>query len=172
MLLLQPIYSRSAVEVQTKAISTAAAVELRIERIRCDFSIIWYISGFQWGRYADNQSEKWIFRTLWVIDYTCGDIVVTPRDIIGCCVDAPINSMTLPLCCHVIEICGSKIQQNPKTGDPVRVSLWDLDWDLIFGIEWDRFSNHWNDFGKKSKNWISGDAVRPFWGHSIQNTLN
>ena len=52
----------------------------------------------------------------------------------------------------MIEICGSKIQHNPKTGDQVRVSLWDLYWDLIFGIEWDRFSNHWYDFGKKIEN--------------------
>ena len=95
---------------------------------------IFYISGFQRGRFSDNRPENEFFTHY---DVTCGDIVVTSHGIISCWVDAPIHSRTSFLWRHVIEIYGSKIQHTQKTGDPVsltvRLSLWDLNWYLIFG---------------------------------------
>ena len=77
---------------------------------------IFYISGFQRGRFSDNRPENEFFTHY---DVTCGDIVVTSHGIISCWVDAPIHCRTSFLWRHVIEIYGSKIQHTQKTGDPV-----------------------------------------------------
>ena len=81
---------------------------------------IFYISGFQRGRFSDNRPENEFFTHY---DVTCGDIVVTSHGIISCWVDAPIHSRTSFLWRHVIEIYGSKIQHTQKTGDPVSLTV-------------------------------------------------